>query len=157
VGTLGIDRDTQQFGVFSKDGAQVVEKDALSNFREKTEILKERSKNKHLVSTRRKNAKKWASQYKEHFEETDSAKGIAGKIAMYRKLFKDKRVPVKSKILLGLAIGYVVCPIDLIPDFIPVLGQLDELIIVPLLLKAAMKYVPENVKNDYRWSPQTPK
>ena len=48
--------------------------------------------------------------------------------------YKDKRTPSSAKILIGLTVGYLLCPIDLIPDFIPVLGLLDDLIIVPALI-----------------------
>ena len=45
---------------------------------------------------------------------------------------KDPRTPWYAKLLAALVVGYVFSPIDLIPDFIPVLGQLDDLILVPL-------------------------
>ena len=48
--------------------------------------------------------------------------------------YKDKRTPVTAKILIGITVGYLLSPIDLIPDFIPVLGLLDDLIIVPILI-----------------------
>lgn len=47
--------------------------------------------------------------------------------------------------LLWLAIGYVLLPFDLIPDFLPVIGQLDDLIIVPGLIYLALKVVPTQV------------
>lgn len=49
---------------------------------------------------------------------------------IYHALF-DSRTPVMSKILAALTVAYLLSPIDLIPDFIPVLGLLDDLIIVP--------------------------
>ncbi|MGJ8453905.1 YkvA family protein [Pseudothermotoga sp. U03pept] len=63
---------------------------------------------------------------------------------------KDKRVPKKSKILISVAIGYVLSPIDLIPDFIPIIGQLDDLIIVPALIALAIKSMPKDVLEHYR-------
>ncbi|HEY3360240.1 MAG TPA: YkvA family protein [Methanosarcina sp.] len=60
-------------------------------------------------------------------------------------IYKDPRTPRTAKILLWIAIAYALSPIDLIPDFIPVIGYLDDMIIVPVLLYIAMKKVPKNV------------
>ncbi|MGI8635434.1 MAG: YkvA family protein, partial [Segetibacter sp.] len=64
--------------------------------------------------------------------------------------YKDKRTPVTAKILIGITVGYLLSPIDLIPDFIPVLGLLDDLIIVPALIALSIKLIPETVLNDAR-------
>lgn len=58
---------------------------------------------------------------------------------------KDKDTPLGAKILAGLAVGYALSPIDLIPDFIPVLGYLDDLIILPALVAATIKLIPADV------------
>jgi uncharacterized membrane protein YkvA (DUF1232 family) len=63
---------------------------------------------------------------------------------------KDPRIPFKSKILIGLAVSYLLSPIDLIPDFIPVVGQLDDLIIIPALLGYAIKIIPSDVLREYK-------
>jgi len=63
---------------------------------------------------------------------------------------KDSRIPLKSKIIIAITVGYLLSPIDLIPDFIPILGQLDDLIIVPALLSYAIKSIPENLLQEYR-------
>lgn len=56
-------------------------------------------------------------------------------VVLLRRLLGDPRVPVESKVLLGLLIVYLVSPIDLIPDFIPVAGQLDDAILLALGLR----------------------
>ncbi len=81
--------------------------------------------------------KKVAAQLKQEFE-------------VYRLVLKHPKTPVIAKILLGLAIGYVLMPFDLIPDFIPVIGQLDDVVIVPLLVYMALKMVPDGVVNECR-------
>lgn len=77
-----------------------------------------------------------------------NAKGLKTRLRVYRLIFRDKRTPLASKLLLGAAIGYTLMPFDIIPDFIPVVGHIDDLIIVPLLLALAMRLVPEEVKKD---------
>lgn len=64
--------------------------------------------------------------------------------------YKDKRTPSSAKILIGITVGYLMCPIDLIPDFIPVLGLLDDLIIVPALIALSIKLIPPIVWNEAR-------
>jgi len=55
---------------------------------------------------------------------------------------KSKKTPVMAKILAGLTIGYALSPIDLIPDFIPVIGYLDDLLILPLLIALTIRLIP---------------
>lgn len=64
--------------------------------------------------------------------------------------YKDKRTPASAKILIGITVGYLLSPIDLIPDFIPVLGLLDDLIIVPALIALSIKLIPEIVLQEAR-------
>lgn len=64
--------------------------------------------------------------------------------------YRDKRTPLKAKLLIGLTIGYLFSPIDLIPDFIPILGALDDLVIVPLLITISIKLIPPVVLQEAR-------
>ncbi|MBI4846931.1 MAG: DUF1232 domain-containing protein [Candidatus Omnitrophica bacterium] len=66
------------------------------------------------------------------------------KLIFYKKLISDPNTPKLSKILLGLAIAYALSPVDLIPDFIPVIGHLDDIIIVPALITAAIWLIPKS-------------
>jgi uncharacterized membrane protein YkvA (DUF1232 family) len=59
------------------------------------------------------------------------AESLKRELIVYRRVLADPRTPVSAKIFLGLAIGYLCMPFDLIPDFIPVLGHLDDAVIVP--------------------------
>lgn len=63
---------------------------------------------------------------------------------------RDPRVPWYAKVFMGLILAYALSPIDLIPDFIPVFGYLDDLIIVPLGITLALKMVPAQVMSDAR-------
>ena len=64
--------------------------------------------------------------------------------------YKDPRVPWYAKILIAAIIGYALSPIDLIPDFIPVLGYLDDLIIIPAGIFLSLKMIPKEVLEECR-------
>lgn len=58
---------------------------------------------------------------------------------------RDPEMPLAAKLVAALVVGYALSPIDLIPDFIPVLGYLDDVILVPLGVWAALRLVPSPV------------
>lgn len=64
--------------------------------------------------------------------------------------YKDPRVPWHAKIFIALIVGYALSPIDLIPDFIPVLGYLDDLIIIPAGISLSLKMIPKEVLEECR-------
>lgn len=63
---------------------------------------------------------------------------------------RDPRVPWYAKAIAGAVAAYALSPIDLIPDFVPVLGYLDDLLIVPLGIALAVKLIPEPILSDLR-------
>lgn len=71
-------------------------------------------------------------------------------IDLLRGIYTDSRTPKLAKALLWAAIGYALLPVDLIPDFIPVIGQLDDLILVPAIIYLALKMVPTDVYEEHR-------
>ena len=58
---------------------------------------------------------------------------------------KDKDTPISAKVLAGITVCYALSPVDLIPDFIPVLGYLDDLILLPALVALTVKLIPGEV------------
>jgi uncharacterized membrane protein YkvA (DUF1232 family) len=64
--------------------------------------------------------------------------------------YRDPRVPWAARIFAACVVGYAFSPIDLIPDFIPILGYLDDLILVPLGIRMALRMIPSEVMADSR-------
>ena len=64
--------------------------------------------------------------------------------------YKDPRVPLRARIFAACVVGYAFSPIDLIPDVIPILGQLDDLVLVPLGVAIALKMIPAPVMLECR-------
>ena len=58
---------------------------------------------------------------------------------------KDPRVTTLAKIVIGVVVAYALSPIDLIPDFIPVIGYLDDLLLLPLGVWLAIRLIPKTV------------
>ncbi|MGG3889744.1 YkvA family protein [Metabacillus fastidiosus] len=78
------------------------------------------------------------------------AKQIKRDIFMLVEANKHPRVPWYVKLLSILIVAYTFSPIDLIPDFIPVLGYLDEIILVPLAISLVLKLIPSDVLEEIR-------
>lgn len=70
------------------------------------------------------------------------------KILLLFSAMRDKRTPWYAKALVVLVLAYIISPIDIIPDFIPVIGLLDEIILVPIALAFIFKLIPDSVKQD---------
>jgi uncharacterized membrane protein YkvA (DUF1232 family) len=90
-----------------------------------------------LPTTRKERLKGWADQIK-----TDT-------YALYLAC-SDPRVPWYAKALVGVIVAYALSPIDLIPDFIPVIGYLDDLLLVPAGIALAARLIPKEVLEEYR-------
>ena len=67
---------------------------------------------------------------------------------LYRGL-GDPRIPFHVKILAFLIVAYIISPIDIIPDFIPILGLLDEVILVPIFLSFTVRLIPIEIRHEY--------
>ncbi|MFA7467655.1 MAG: YkvA family protein [Desulfotomaculaceae bacterium] len=76
------------------------------------------------------------------------AKGFKKDAYVLYYAYRDPRMPWYAKLFVLCVVGYVFSPIDLVPDFIPVLGYLDDLILIPLGINLAMKMIPGPVLAD---------
>lgn len=93
----------------------------------------------------------------------DRAKMIKTDIPAVFIALKKKKTPLLPKIIAGITVAYALSPIDIIPDFIPILGYLDDLIILPALIALTIKLLPEDILKQSRleaeglWSNGKPK
>jgi uncharacterized membrane protein YkvA (DUF1232 family) len=78
------------------------------------------------------------------------SRNVKREFKVYQLVAKDQRTPKAAKWILGIAIGYTLIPFDIIPDFIPVIGHLDDVIIIPALVIIALKMIPKDVVEDCR-------
>ncbi len=79
-----------------------------------------------VAAGRRRDARAWAGL-------------IPDCLVLFKRLMGDPRVPRARKVLLGAMFGYLAMPFDLVPDFIPVAGQLDDAIVVAVVLRAVLR------------------
>ena len=93
----------------------------------------------------------------------DRAKGLKTDVPAVFLALKDEKTPWYAKLFAALTVAYALSPIDFIPDFIPFLGYLDDLIILPFLVALTVKLIPNEVFAEYRerardlWSNGKPK
>jgi uncharacterized membrane protein YkvA (DUF1232 family) len=74
-----------------------------------------------------------------HTDARALARFIPDCIVLFRRLLSDPRVPRSRKVVIGGLVLYLAMPIDLVPDFIPVVGQLDDAIVVALVLRTVLR------------------
>jgi uncharacterized membrane protein YkvA (DUF1232 family) len=83
----------------------------------------------------------------------EDARAIAGFVpdcvVLFSRLLRDERLPRRYKLLVAALLPYLLLPFDLIPDFIPVAGQLDDAVIVALVLRRVMRVRPELVEEHW--------
>ena len=77
-------------------------------------------------------------------------KNFTSELDFYRRIISHPRCPRITRICLGAAVAYALSPIDLIPDFIPVLGHVDDALILPLLICIAFRSVPKELVEEVR-------
>lgn len=93
----------------------------------------------------------------------ERAKKLKKDIPTLYLAIKDKDTPVAAKVIAAVTVGYALSPIDFIPDFIPVLGYLDDVILLPALIALTIKLIPtdvwerNSVKAEHMWQNGKPK
>lgn len=95
-----------------------------------------------LASGRRNDARAWAGF-------------IPDCLVLFRRLIGDPRVPRARKLLLGALLAYLAMPFDLIPDFIPIAGQLDDAVVVALTLRAILRDSGPGIVEEHWPGPST--
>lgn len=76
------------------------------------------------------------------------AKQLKIKIPVIYLALKHKQTPIYAKALAIIIIIYALSPIDLIPDFIPILGLLDDIIILPALIRLCLHFIPQQIMDE---------
>jgi uncharacterized membrane protein YkvA (DUF1232 family) len=76
-------------------------------------------------------------------------------LVLFRRLMSDPRVPPTHKLLIGALLGYLAMPFDLIPDFIPIAGQLDDAIVVAAVLRSVLRAAGETPLREHWPGPDT--
>lgn len=77
-------------------------------------------------------------------------KALKREVVVIAYAARDPRTPLVARLFVLAVVAYTVSPIDLIPDFVPVLGYLDELLLLPLALLLAVKLIPKEALDDAR-------
>ena len=80
----------------------------------------------------------------------ERAKKLKTDVAALFLCLKSKETPIIAKLLAGIIVVYVLSPIDLIPDFIPVIGYLDDVILLPVLIALTVKMIPKDTFEKYK-------
>ncbi len=75
----------------------------------------------------------------------EKSKKLKREIGTLFYAYRDKRTPLIAKLVSLVVVGYALSPIDLIPDFIPILGYLDDIILLPIGIYFALKLIPEKI------------
>lgn len=75
----------------------------------------------------------------------ERAKKLKNDIPTVFLALKDQDTPVIAKIIAGVTVAYALSPIDLVPDFIPVLGYLDDVILLPALVALTIRLIPKDI------------
>ncbi|MGN0594926.1 MAG: YkvA family protein [Hominimerdicola sp.] len=97
-----------------------------------------------------------------HMDLKERAKKFKTDIPAVFLALKHSKTPILAKVISAVTVGYALSPVDLIPDFIPILGYLDDVILLPALIALTIKLIPDDVwtecleKSENMWSDGKP-
>ena len=80
----------------------------------------------------------------------DLAVTFKRELLIYRRILQDPRTPKLSRVLLGCAALYAVTPIDLVPDVLPVVGQVDDAFVISTFVTLALAFLPDGLVHEHR-------
>ncbi len=80
----------------------------------------------------------------------EKAKKLKREIVAIYFAYQNPKVKLLPKVIIIFTLGYALSPIDLIPDFIPVIGYIDDLIIIPALISLSIKLIPKEIMDEAR-------
>jgi uncharacterized membrane protein YkvA (DUF1232 family) len=83
------------------------------------------------------------------------ARFVPDSTILLRRIVGDRRVPRRRKLLLGALVAYLAMPIDLVPDFIPVAGQLDDAIVMALVLRIVLRSAGQELLEEHWPGPRS--
>jgi uncharacterized membrane protein YkvA (DUF1232 family) len=78
------------------------------------------------------------------------ARTLRREIAVYNLGVERQKKPLLGKVFLGMAVGYFFLPLDIVPDFIPIFGHLDDAVIIPALIFMTLRLIPPSIIKEYR-------
>jgi len=83
----------------------------------------------------------------------DALRLVPDLLGLVRRLAADRSVPVRARVMLGLLVAYLVLPIDLVPDFLPVIGYADDVVVIAVVLRAVVRAAgPDALARHWRGS-----
>jgi uncharacterized membrane protein YkvA (DUF1232 family) len=109
--------------------------------------------NAHMVDTIEHQPDTNSDRARERREALDGVWRVLKRLPAYgmlvASLARDRRIPVRARLILGAGGVYLVSPVDLVPGIIPVAGQLDDLYIVLIAIRQALRTIPDDVAAEY--------
>jgi uncharacterized membrane protein YkvA (DUF1232 family) len=90
-----------------------------------------------------------------HGRAREFARFVPDCVVLVRRLLGDRRVPRRHKLLLGAVFGYLALPFDLVPDFIPVVGHVDDVVVVVLALRAVLRTSGSDLLREHWRGPES--